>query len=236
MVSITKTIQEARDHILKRVNALDKTNMQTLVLEFLNLALIDIVTSHNWELLQRKATLTYSTNADNALVLPSNCDRIIVIKSTSQYKLPMEGMSPREFETTKSRYDFTEPKVYCGLDFAQSTTANAPYQRIEIYNPPANGDTFTCWYIQHFTEFETTDLGLVPNIPPPIWRLVIKAALIETLEYNEADKNTIQFENAKLLAMAQGLKSREKHKTSAPREIKSTEKYKDWLAYRKSKL
>lgn len=238
MTSVTKTIDEARNYILKRIDSIDDTDMKTWVLEMLNYAIIDIVTAHNWELLQRKTTLTYSTNDDHLITLPSDCDRIIVLRPTASNGklLPLEGVSPTELEKIKARYSYDTPRFYCSYDFSQSTTATVPHQRIEVYSEPSDGDVFTLWYIQHIEELTETDASKVPPIPPPIWRMIIKSALVECLEMTSESSVILKLENLKLMKMMDDIKSREKLSTSQPREIKSSEYERDWKAYRMAKL
>ena len=80
---------------------------------------------------------------------------------------------------------------------------------IEIISAPSASTAYVLWYIKYIDEVASADLDTVPNIPPHIWDLVVKKAMLEALKMQESPPSTIGMEEKHLLGTLQLYKQRE---------------------------
>jgi len=230
MAKMTQTVREARDHILKRLGALDSSEYESLVLELLNHALVFVATTHDWEFLRKKATVT-TTDATGVVELPSDLDRILSLHADGASYF-LSKLDPLPFEQTKEDDNVDEPMFFCHQGYVQTTTTQAPNVQIEIYTAPASGAEYTCWYIKEIDEFTTDTLDTVPLLPTSIWELVIKKAMLEALKTQESPPSTIGAEERHLVSTLSLMKKREDRGSSRRVSISTNEQVANYRANR----
>ena len=208
MAKLTQTVREARDHILKRLNALGSSDYETLVLELLNHALVFISAAFDWGYLRKKSTLTMP-DATGVTELPADCDRVLVIHEEGKEEFLTE-LEPLRFEQERENSTITAPTYFCIQGYSQDTTDEAPSMDIEIIDAPSTSTAYTLWYIKYIDEVATADLDTVPLLPPHIWDVVIKKAMLEALKMQESPPSTVGQEEKHLLGTLQLYKQREK--------------------------
>jgi hypothetical protein len=230
MAKLTQTVREARNHILKRLNALGSTEYETLALECLNHALVFVTSAHDWKFLQKKATVT-TTDATGVVELPADCDRVLVLHAAgADYFL--SHLEPLPFEQTKEDDNVDEPMFFCVQGYAQDTSTEAPNLQIEIYTAPASGAEYICWYIKELDEFTSATLDTVPLLPTAIWELVIKKATLELLKMSENPPSSIGAEERHLMATMGLMKQREDRGSSRRTRIVESEHIQAYRAQR----
>jgi hypothetical protein len=230
MAKLTQTVREARDHILKRLNAVGSTDYEGLVLELLNHAVVFVSTAFDWEYLRKKATLT-TTDATGLVTLPADLDRVMVIHSDgSNYYL--SKLEPLNFEQAVEDTGITESMFWCVQGYAQETTTTAPSMQIAIHSAPASGAEFILWYIKSVDEFTTASLDTVPMLPPHIWDVVIRKATLEALKIQESPPSTIAQEERHLIAVLNLYKTRENRGSSRRSGMKNVEYVSNYRAGR----
>jgi len=207
MTALAKTVQEARDQILERINALDSTSYQAIVLAALNDAVAFVSTFHDWEFLRKKATLTMP-DATGAVTLPSDLDRILGIHSSGATYFLVK-VTPTSFMQEKEEAALTESAIYCVTGYTQASTDVPPAMDIEIYPAPAAGTEFTLWYIKSLDELTTADLSTVPPLPPYIWNLVMRKAQLDVLRMQEHPPTTIGMEEKQFITTLDVFRRRE---------------------------
>jgi hypothetical protein len=207
MAKLTQTTREARDHILKRLGAINSTEYESLVLELLNHALVFVATTHDWEFLRKKATVT-TTDATGVVELPSDLDRILSLHADGDDYF-LTKLDPLPFEQTKEDTNVISPMFFCPQGYVQDTATEAPNLQIEIYTAPASGAEYTCWYIKELDEFTTATLDTVPLLPTSTWELVIRKATLEALKTQESPPTTIGAEERQFMATLNIMKRRE---------------------------
>jgi len=217
MAKLTQTVREARDHILKRLNALGSSDYETLILELLNHALVFVSAAFDWDYLRKKSTLTMS-DATGVTELPADLDRVLVIHEEGKDQF-LTQLEPLRFEQERENSTITSPTYWCIQGYSQDTTSEAPTMDIEIIDAPSTSTVYTLWYIKHIDEMATADLDTVPILPPHIWDVVIKKAMLEALKMQESPPSTIGQEERHLLATLQLYKQRENRGSSRRSEI-----------------
>lgn len=187
MAAFAQTIAEARDRILKRINAVGSSTYETHVLELMNEALVFISSLQDWEYLYAYTTLTPTTSP---ITLPADVDRIMSIHESGQDEFLVK-LAPQDFEMVKEDSSITKPTYWCHRGCTQSVggTSAAPSIQIEIYTAPTGSNTFNVRYLKTLDELVSTDV--VPNLPLPIWELVIRKATLEILKTIEAPARII---------------------------------------------
>ena len=228
MAKLTQTVQEARDLILKRVGGENSTDWQSLVMTYLNHALVSISAAHDWEYLRKKSTLT-TTDGTGMVSLPADCDRVLAMH-TSGSSYVLSKVEAVEMEQIREDDNVIESIFWCAAGYAQDTSVEAPNMQIEIYTAPASGASFTFWYIKHIDELST--LSSVPNIPPHIWDLVIQRALLEALKADEKPHQGIATQERTLMATLHMYKKREEKGSSKRGQFAIDEKVASYLSKR----
>jgi len=204
-----RTIEEARDHILKRVNAEGVSKWETIVLQLLNDAVVFISNTHDWRFLQKYDTLTMP-DATGVVTLPAECDRIMAVHTSGEDELLTE-LQPQDFESHKEAEVVSKPSYFCVYDSVQASTSVAPCLKIEIYTAPSSGTVFQLWYKRYIDEFDSGTINIVPNMPPRIWDLVVRHARMETLKMNAVEPSEINIEAMQFGALLDQYKKSEKY-------------------------
>jgi hypothetical protein len=212
MAKLAQTIREARDHILKRLNSLNITSYEDLVLETMNHAMLDVVNMHNWQFLRKRSTFT-TTDATGVVEMPEDLDRVMVIHQDGSYYYLAE-LDPLRLEQAKEDISISVPMFYCVRGYAQDTSAEAPNLEVELCAAPAAGEEFVLWYIKTIDEFTSATLDTVPMIPPNIWEIIIKKATLELLKVQESPPASVAQEERHLMMTIDMLKKREHRSTS----------------------
>lgn len=207
MAKFTQTIQEARDRILTRLNAVGSSDWQTRVIEQLNHAVVFVSTCHDWKYLRKKDTII-TTDATGLVTLPSDCDRILSIHEPGADYFLAE-LEPLTFEQYQEDASVDSPMFWCVRGYAQDTSTESPSMQIEIYTAPASGASYEIWYIKTVDEILSSDLSDVPNIPPHIWELVVHKAMVECLKLQESPQSTINTEERHFMTTLELMKRRE---------------------------
>ena len=211
MTKIGLTGEQARDKILKRIDELGNSTMESLVEDQLNESLLEILNIHDWKDLQRKTELAYSAGSydEPSLDMPEDCDRIVTLKPQGDVTV-MEYVSPQKFSDFKVLYKTPEyPWIYTVLELTRIGTGNCPDQVIAVWPEPSTNQVFELWYIYHIDEI--TDFSEVPNLPNHIWYLVRKHALAEVLGHLEWDSKVVAAEYGSYEILLNRFKNREKY-------------------------
>jgi hypothetical protein len=206
MATVTKTVNEARDEILQRIGSEDQTDMQALVIVKFNNALVHLATRFDWKAFRKKDTLT-TPDATGIVELPEDLDRVLSIHERGSDDGPLIELPPNEFELYQEDDSLTRPTFWCLSGYSQDTTSEAPAATIEILTKPAASKIYTLWYIKHLDEIVAG--VVVPNLPPYIWLLIQKKALIEMMEQAEHLPSAIAIEQAEYGDMLQTCIARE---------------------------
>jgi len=230
MAKLTQTVREARDHILARLNALGSSDYESLVLELLNHALIFVSAAHDWDYLRKKTTLTMS-DATGSTELPADCDRILVLHQSGVDEFLTE-LDPLRFEQESENASVTSPSYWCITGYTQDTTTAPPTMNIEIFSAPGTSTEYILWYIKYIDEVATADLDTVPLLPPHIWDLVIKKAMLEALKMQESPPSTVGQEEKHLLGTLQLYKQREDRGSSRRSDFLQHEAVANYFATR----
>jgi len=207
------TIAEARDHILKSVNAESSETYQAWVLDFLNHAQTYICSQHKWMFLQRKSTAT-TTVSTGILTLPVDVDRVLAIYETDSDR-QLTLVSPQELVKYLEDDSITEPSVYTYRGYATSSEDEAPYDTIEIVPHPAIGVTYNIYYIRHMDELTAAKLNKVPRLPINIWQLIRQKAKIDFMVALEKQDSLIKAEQSMFVEAL--ISAKMKEDTQGPR-------------------
>lgn len=218
MATIAKTIREARDHLLKRINMLGVSTWEAVALELLNDSQTVISSAHDWYFLHNIGTLTFS-DATGIVNLPSDCDRVMSLhKDGSDYMVKL--LDPQSFVSITEDDNVTEPIFYTVRQSYQSATTSSPVIKVEFYSRPSSGSSYEIRYIRYLDEFLSTNLDIVPNIPPHIWDLICRHATLEALKMEKAPNNIIQYESGHIATYLNLYKAREKYGQTRQNEIR----------------
>lgn len=214
MTKTAKTLREARTYITERLNVKDSTAYEDVVVRILNDAAADVSAQHDWEYLRKRDTLTFGA-ATPKVSLPTDCDRVLAImKSGANYMLTK--VDPLDFEREVNNDSNVEPKFWCVDGYDQSVATSAPFVNIRVHTAPSNGDEYTIWYIKHIDEMvgDSTDLDNVPNIPLPLWNVIIAKAIYEGLLLRGAPNVKIQNAERHFANLLMQAKRRERYGSS----------------------
>jgi hypothetical protein len=197
MAIIAQTIQEGRDHILRRIGSYGSTEYQAVVLEMLNHALSYICGFRDWAFMRKKTTVT-TTDATGTIEMPDDLNRILAMYESGT-DIMLTHLDPLPFCQAKEDGSIDESLFFCEVGYSQDTSTEAPHLSIEVYTAPASGTTYQLWYVKHLDEWVTADLATVPLLPPFIWNLIIRKATLEMLKHIDADNNKIAAEHSGLV-------------------------------------
>lgn len=205
-MAISRTVNEARDSILERINNKGSAQYQTIVIRLLNDALTAISTMHDWLYLYKYTTFS-TTDAVGTATLPSDYDRpLSVHQSGAEYSLT--ELRPQDFALAEESDAINAPYYFCYAGFAQDTDIENPSLSIKIALAPASGTEFELWYIKQVEEIEASDT-IIPNLPVHIWDLVQRMATLEALKMVEAPEQIQAIEQSHFSTFLNQYKRRE---------------------------
>ena len=222
MTAYTKTIEEARDHILKKINRTSTTEFEDLCLEWLNDAAQFVATLADWKHLRKKSTITFA-DATGAVALPNDLDRIMAIPTGSEDDTLLIELSPTDFELAKLDTSYDRSTFFATTGYTQTADDQPPQLNIEVYAAPAAATSYTIWYQKVVDELGAGGSGLdiVPNYPPHIWDLIIRKATLEGMRFVEMPISRQNIEMNYLDAIISQYKARENYGSAKLGSIKN---------------
>lgn len=171
MAALALTVTEARNRILKMINAQTSTAYQTIVLDQLNSALTEVCAEHPWEFLRGYTTVA-TTDATGVIDLPDDLDKILSIHADGADYI-LAKLTPIQYEQAREDSSITVPVGYVVKQMEQDTSDEIPHMEIQVVAAPGSGTTYRLWYIKHCDELLEADVADIPSIPPHIWDLVV---------------------------------------------------------------
>ena len=193
MAVLAQTIQEGRDHVLRRIGAPGSSDYEALCLTMLNHALSYVTSFRDWNFMRKKATVS-TTDTTGTLIMPDDLNRILALYKTGE-EILLTRLDPLPFCQAKEDSGIDEPIFFCEIESTQDTSVEAPHVNVEIYKAPASGTTYELWYIKNLDEWVTADLATVPLLPPFIWHLVLRHTTYDMLKQVESDSTKVQLEH-----------------------------------------
>jgi hypothetical protein len=228
MAVIAKTIGEARDAILKRINSENSTKMQTAVLEFLNDGMTALSQTFDWNWLKKKSTLTMP-DSTGEVALPEDLDRILALH-TGGVSYSLVNLNAQQFLSVKEEEYLEQAKVFTVIGYDRDTSTDNPQMKIEIYATPDAGDEFYLYYLKRPDAL--TDTSIVPDIPSKMWDLIQRWAKIAALRLMGATETEIQGYEKILAGLIEEYKISEKGGGAKFPSIKVLGIHANWKALR----
>lgn len=216
MTVYTKTINESRDYILKRIGSEGSSKYEIIVLGLMNKAMVDISQMKDWEFLNKKTEIT-TTDATGVVSLPADVDRVLAIHAANG-DFMLTKVTPYQFEQIKDSSSLTQPRVWTIQGYEQDTSVEPPRIQIEIASEPDTGTKYQLRYIRYLDEIVASST-VVPNIPPFIWELVERKAMIDSLKIMSADDQIIKVEQGSYLLTLDRYLKRDEYGSSQYSEI-----------------
>lgn len=205
-MAITRTINEARDAILERINNVGSASYQATVIRFLNNALTTVSSMHDWQYLTKNTTITYSTTTGEA-ELPADFDRALSVhRSGSRFSLA--EIRPQDFALAEEEGEITDSLFFCFAGFTQDTSTANPTLGMNIVTAPTDGTEFDLWYIKQMPEITASDT-VVPNLPVHMWDLIQRMAMLDALKMVESPEAVIGIEQSHVSTFLEQYKRRE---------------------------
>jgi hypothetical protein len=226
MAQVARTVTEARDRVLKEIGAEDSAEYQALVLDLLNSSISEISGLHDWEFLRKRDTLT-TTDGTGLVSMPDDLDRVLAIHEPSKDEI-LTKVDPVVFEQVIEDAGITVPTYWCVNGYEQDTTTVAPYMQIRIHSAPASGTAYNLWYVKHLDELDSGDLLVVPPIPPRLWELVVRYAILEGLKVIGGSGKRIETAERSFLFAVDRAKKAEKFGSSHQKTMMQRGKVSNW--------
>lgn len=174
MAAHAMTITEARNRILRMINAYGSGPYQQLVLDHMNSAQIEVIAEYDWEFLRAYTTVTMP-DATGVVDLPDDVDRILSIHEDGADYFPIR-VTPLQYEQYREDDTLTDTVAYTVKQMEQDTTTEVPHMEILFVAAPAADTVYRLWYSKHVDQLTEAIVATSPNLPPQVWDLVVTKA------------------------------------------------------------